>query len=83
MSKIAALIAGIVLGSALPVGAATTNLLPFKAAGVLCYFGNGPQGRGTACGLGTGRGYGVTVTNRKVLVWDVKTAHVIYVKAQP
>jgi hypothetical protein len=64
-----ALVASVALGSAGIAGAATTGLLPFSNSGVTCLFGNGPQGKGVACIQSSGKGYAVTLTHTKVVVW--------------
>lgn len=50
-------------------------------SGVTCAFGTGDQGRGALCGLTSGRGYKVTVTDRRVIV--TLHGHVVYSHKQP
>ncbi len=52
------------------------------AAGVLCGFGTGPQGKGVACALDNGRGYKVTLTRTRVIVWTQNDTKA-YTRRQP
>jgi hypothetical protein len=79
--KIAALLAGIVLGSAGIGGAAASHLLYVRHAGVACGFGTGPQGRGVACTRPGPDGYAVTLTKTRAIVW--KGTHRIFFRKLP
>jgi hypothetical protein len=74
------LAAGFILGSA-GTGVAATHLVYVNRAGVVCGFGTGPQGRGTACLRSDQKGYAVTLTQTKVIVW--KGTHRMFFRRQP
>jgi hypothetical protein len=78
--KVAALVAGAVLGSA-GTGLAATQLVYVNRAGVLCGFGTGPHGRGVACILSNQKGYEVTLTQTKAIVWNGKRR--VFFRRQP
>lgn len=79
---IAGLVAGAVLATAGAGIAAKSGLVWFARAGVTCAYGVGPQGRGAACSKTDGKGYGVTVTGKKVLVWNAN-GKIVFARAQP
>jgi hypothetical protein len=78
--KAAALVVGVVLGSA-GTGVAATQLVYVKRAGVVCGFGTGPHGRGVACLRSDQKGYAVTLTQTRVIVWRGKQR--VFVRRQP
>lgn len=78
---LAALTAGIVLGST-GTAVAAGKLIYVKHAGVICAFGAGPQGRGAACLLSDKKGYGVTVTKTRVLVWKDSNSRIVFSRRQ-
>jgi len=53
------------------------------AAGVLCGFGTGPQGRGVACSLDNDRGYKVTLTRTRVVVRAPDGKQKLFERRQP
>lgn len=78
---VVAVTAALVLATA-GTAVATTHLFWVKRAGVLCAFGTGPQGRGVACAPASKRGYAVTVTDRKALIWRVTDGKIVESRAQ-
>lgn len=66
---VTAVVAAIALVYATAAVARGTALIWVTHAGVTCGYGTGPQGRGVACTRTDKVGYGVTLTEGKVIVW--------------
>lgn len=77
--KLAALIAGIVLGSA---GVAAASLAPFGSAyGIKCFKDTGAHA--VYCGQSNGRGYMVGVSSYAAVVLNNNTGQFVFKRFQP